>query len=155
MATSAVCSTWHLPEPAIGCRSRHTAGDHELCEALAVPSTECRVTTPQGDAGHPTGAEPHGIETPDLARDLQRAGDLPRLPAVSTCSGIARVSCLRSKSSSATATPPSRNARDRRAPQGDRWLPTPRQINDLLTTDFFLPFANKAAHKEMREKARC
>lgn len=33
-------------------------------------------------------------------------------------------------------------------------LPTPRQINDLLTTDFFLPFANKAAHQEMREKAR-
>ena len=28
------------------------------------------------------------------------------------------------------------------------------QINDLLTSDFFLPFANKAAHKEMREKAR-
>lgn len=33
-------------------------------------------------------------------------------------------------------------------------LPTPRQVNDLLTTDFFLPFANKAAHQEMREKAR-
>jgi len=33
-------------------------------------------------------------------------------------------------------------------------LPTPREINDLLSTDFFLPFANKAAHKEMREKAR-
>lgn len=33
-------------------------------------------------------------------------------------------------------------------------LPSPRVINDLLTSDFFLPFANKAAHKEMREKAR-
>jgi DNA helicase-2/ATP-dependent DNA helicase PcrA len=33
-------------------------------------------------------------------------------------------------------------------------LPTPRSINDLLTSDFFLPFANKAAHREMREKAR-
>lgn len=33
-------------------------------------------------------------------------------------------------------------------------VPTPREINDLLTSDFFLPFANKAAHKEMREKAR-
>jgi DNA helicase-2/ATP-dependent DNA helicase PcrA len=33
-------------------------------------------------------------------------------------------------------------------------LPTPRQINDFLATDFFLPFANKPAHKEMREKAR-
>ena len=33
-------------------------------------------------------------------------------------------------------------------------LPTPKAINDLLTSDFFLPFANKAAHKEMRENAR-
>lgn len=33
-------------------------------------------------------------------------------------------------------------------------LPTPRQINDLLTSDFYLPFASKPAHKEMREKAR-
>jgi DNA helicase-2/ATP-dependent DNA helicase PcrA len=33
-------------------------------------------------------------------------------------------------------------------------LPTPRAINDLLTSDFFLPFANKPAHREMREKAR-
>ena len=33
-------------------------------------------------------------------------------------------------------------------------LPTPREINDLLTSDFFLPFANKPAHKEMRENAR-
>jgi DNA helicase-2/ATP-dependent DNA helicase PcrA len=33
-------------------------------------------------------------------------------------------------------------------------LPTPRQINDLLTDDFYLPFANKPAHKQMRENAR-
>ncbi|KLN34192.1 ATP-dependent DNA helicase [Cellulosimicrobium funkei] len=33
-------------------------------------------------------------------------------------------------------------------------LPTPKQINDLLTGDFYLPFANKAGHKEMRERAR-
>lgn len=33
-------------------------------------------------------------------------------------------------------------------------LPTPREINDLLTSDFYLPFANKAAHKQMRENAR-
>lgn len=33
-------------------------------------------------------------------------------------------------------------------------LPSPRTINDMLTSDFFLPFANKAAHQEMREKAR-
>jgi len=33
-------------------------------------------------------------------------------------------------------------------------MPTQREINDLLTTDFFLPYANKPAHKEMRERAR-
>lgn len=33
-------------------------------------------------------------------------------------------------------------------------LPTPRQINDLLTYEFYLPFANKPAHKQMRENAR-
>ena len=33
-------------------------------------------------------------------------------------------------------------------------LPSPRQINDLLTDGFYLPFANKPAHKQMRENAR-
>ena len=33
-------------------------------------------------------------------------------------------------------------------------LPSPREINKLLETDFFLPFANKPAHREMREQAR-
>ena len=33
-------------------------------------------------------------------------------------------------------------------------LPTPRQIDELLTHGFYLPFANKPAHSQMREKAR-
>ena len=33
-------------------------------------------------------------------------------------------------------------------------LPTPRQIDELLTHEFYLPFANKPAHRQMREKAR-
>ncbi len=33
-------------------------------------------------------------------------------------------------------------------------VPTPRQINELLVTDFYLPYASKPAHKEMREKAK-
>ena len=48
----------------------------------------------------------------------------------------------------------SRDAGDRGARRATGKLPTPRAINDLLTADFFLPFANKAAHKEMRESAR-
>ena len=33
-------------------------------------------------------------------------------------------------------------------------LPSPREINALIESDFYLPFANKPAHKEMRERAR-
>lgn len=33
-------------------------------------------------------------------------------------------------------------------------LPTPGEIEEFLSTGFYLPFANKPAHKEMREKAR-
>ena len=33
-------------------------------------------------------------------------------------------------------------------------LPSPREINELIESDFYLPFANKPAHKEMRERAR-
>lgn len=33
-------------------------------------------------------------------------------------------------------------------------MPTPREINDILTSDFYLPYANKPAHKKMRERAR-
>ncbi|MGX1591386.1 ATP-dependent helicase [Glutamicibacter sp. NPDC055491] len=33
-------------------------------------------------------------------------------------------------------------------------VPTAKQINQLLESEFFLPYANKAGHKEMREKAR-
>ena len=33
-------------------------------------------------------------------------------------------------------------------------LPSPREINEMLNTEFYLPFANKAAHAEMRENAR-
>lgn len=33
-------------------------------------------------------------------------------------------------------------------------VPTAQQINQLLDSEFFLPYANKAGHKAMREKAR-
>ncbi|ORV47625.1 ATP-dependent DNA helicase [Mycolicibacter engbaekii] len=32
--------------------------------------------------------------------------------------------------------------------------PTEQQVNQLLNSEFFLPYANKASHKEMRDKAR-
>lgn len=33
-------------------------------------------------------------------------------------------------------------------------VPTAQQVDQLLSSEFFLPYANKAGHKEMREKAR-
>lgn len=33
-------------------------------------------------------------------------------------------------------------------------VPTAQQVDQLLDSEFFLPYANKAGHKEMREKAR-
>jgi DNA helicase-2/ATP-dependent DNA helicase PcrA len=102
----------------------------------------------------PTGAEPRGIEVPDLSitySELAAYIDCPRsyllrnelgfMPPAKAELGYGNAvhHVMRVIAATARAT-------------GD--LPTPRQINDLLTSDFFLPFANKAAHREMREKAR-
>jgi DNA helicase-2/ATP-dependent DNA helicase PcrA len=105
-------------------------------------------------AGLPTSAEPHGIETPDVAVTYSE------LEAYLTCP---RSYLLRNELG---FMPPAKSelgyghavhhvmrviAEHARAIGK---LPTPRAINDLLTSDFFLPFANKAAHRTMRENAR-
>lgn len=104
--------------------------------------------------GHPTAAVPSGIEAPDLTvtySELAVYNDCPQsyllrnelgfMPPIQVELGygnavhhVMRVIAEHTQQSGG--------------------LPSPREINDLLTTDFFLPFANKAAHKEMREKAR-
>jgi DNA helicase-2/ATP-dependent DNA helicase PcrA len=105
-------------------------------------------------AGLPTDAEPRGIETPDLAisySELEAYLACPQsyllrnemgfMPPVKSEIGYGNAvhHIMRVIAEYARAT-------------GE--LPKPRVINDLLASDFFLPFANKAAHKEMREKAR-
>jgi DNA helicase-2/ATP-dependent DNA helicase PcrA len=102
----------------------------------------------------PTGAEPRGIETPDVAitySELESYLDCPRsyllrnelgfMPPAKQELGYGNAvhHVMRVIAETARAT---------------GRLPTPRQINDLLTSDFFLPFANKVAHREMRENAR-
>lgn len=104
--------------------------------------------------GHPTAAVTKAIETPDLAvtySELESYENCPQsyllrnelgfMPPLQQEIGygnavhhIMRVLAEQTKSTGK--------------------LPTPRQINDLLTSDFYLPFASKPAHKEMREKAR-
>jgi DNA helicase II / ATP-dependent DNA helicase PcrA len=100
------------------------------------------------------GIEPHGIESPDLAityseleaylacpRSYLLRNELGFMPTAKTELGYGNAvhHVMRVIAEHARATGA---------------LPTPRAVNDLLTSDFFLPFANKAAHREMREKAR-
>ena len=107
-----------------------------------------------GRPGLPTGVDPRGIEVPDLTvtySELEAYLSCPRSYLLRNELGF---------------MPPARSeigygnavhhvmrviAEHVRATGA---LPKPKAINDLLTSDFFLPFANKAAHKEMREKAR-
>jgi DNA helicase II / ATP-dependent DNA helicase PcrA len=105
-------------------------------------------------AGLPTGAEPRGIEIPDVSvtySELEAYLSCPRsyllrnelgfMPPVKAELGygnaVHHVMRLIAEHARATGK-----------------VPNPRLINDLLTSDFFLPFANKPAHREMREKAR-
>lgn len=104
--------------------------------------------------GMPTGAEPRGIEVPDLAitySELESYVECPRsfllrrelgfMPTVKAELGYGNAvhHVMRVIAETAKATGK---------------LPTPKQVNDLLTSEFFLPFANKVAHREMRENAR-
>lgn len=104
--------------------------------------------------GLPTSAEPHGVEIPDVVvtySELEAYLSCPQSyllrnelgfmpPAKSELGyGNAVHHVMRVIAENARAT---------------GRIPSPKQINELLSSDFFLPFANKAAHKEMREKAR-
>lgn len=105
------------------------------------------------DGGRPTGAIPVGLETPDLtitysALDTYLAcpqsyllrNELGFLPPLQTEIGygnaVHHVMRLVAEHTQRSGRVPSRAT-----------------LDDLLAADFFLPFANKAAHKEMRAKA--
>ncbi|MFV8316267.1 ATP-dependent helicase [Mycobacterium sp. 23] len=129
---------------------------HERVTAQSVPPspyiTECVRFVESG--GLPTSVVTTGLEVPDLAvtyselaayaacpRSFLLRNELGFMPPLQTELGYGNaVHHLMRVIAEHT--------------QSTGKLPTPRQINDLLTTDFFLPFANKAAHQEMREKAR-
>lgn len=104
--------------------------------------------------GHPTAAMATSVETPDLAvtyselaayeacpQSYLLRNELGFMPPIQQEIGygnaVHHVMRVLAEQTQATGV-----------------LPSPRQINTLLTSDFFLPFANKPAHKEMREKAR-
>lgn len=102
----------------------------------------------------PTGALPKGIEAPDLAvtySELAAYASCPQsyllrnelgfMPAIQAELGYGNAvhHIMRMIAEQCQSTGK---------------MPTPRKINDLLSSDFFLPYANKPAHKEMRERAR-
>lgn len=105
-------------------------------------------------AGLPTNAEPRGIENPDLAitySELEAYIDCPRSYLLRNELGF--MPPARSELGYGNAVHHVMRVIAEHARATGK-LPTPKAINDLLTSDFYLPFANKAAHKEMREKAR-
>lgn len=105
-------------------------------------------------AGLPTDAEPRGIETPDLTvtySELESYLACPQSYLLRTEMGF--MPPVKSEIGYGNAVHHVMRVIAENARATGK-LPSPRQINDLLTSDFFLPFANKPAHKEMREKAR-
>ncbi|WP_229023114.1 ATP-dependent helicase [Actinomarinicola tropica] len=114
--------------------------------------TECAAFAASG--GYPTGVEPKGIDTPDLAVTYSELAAYLECPQsyllrnqlgfqapirgeVGYGNAVHHIMRMIAEQTKVTGT-----------------IPTPRQINDLLTFEFFLPFANKPAHKQMRENAR-
>lgn len=123
---------------------RSTKPSPYITEALALAAS----------GGLPTSAEPRGIETPDLTvsySELAAYEDCPQsyllrnelgfMPPVRSEIGYGNAvhHIMRVIAETARTT-------------GE--LPTPEGIDALLASDFFLPFANKAAHREMQDKAR-
>lgn len=106
------------------------------------------------DGGLPTSAEPRGIETADLAitySELASYRECPRsyllrnelgfMPPIQAELGYGNAvhHVMRMVAETIQAT--------------GKML-TPKQVNDILNSHFVLPFANRAAHKTMRENAR-
>ena len=104
--------------------------------------------------GLPTNAEPRGIETPDLAitySELASYMECPQsyllrnelgfMPPIQAELGygnaVHHVMRMIAEAIQATGK-----------------MITEKEVNDLIESDFMLPFANKAAHKTMRDNAR-
>ena len=106
------------------------------------------------NSAYPTAVEPRGIESPDLTitySELEAYRECPQSYLLRNELGFMPPAKAELGYGNAVHHVMRVIAEHARATGK---LPTPKSINDLLTSDFFLPFANKAAHREMREKAR-
>ncbi len=108
----------------------------------------------QPGGGHPTGVQATGLELHDLAvsySELAAYSDCPQSYLLRDQLGF--MPPIQAELGYGNAVHHVMRVIAEHTQDAGR-LPSPREVNDLLNTDFFLPFANKPAHKEMREKAR-
>jgi DNA helicase-2/ATP-dependent DNA helicase PcrA len=114
--------------------------------------TECATFELAG--GYPTGIEPRAIDSPDLAltySELASYMECPRSYLLRNHLGFQAP--IRGEVGYGNAVHHiMRMIAEQTKLSGV--LPSSQQIEDLLTFEFFLPFANKPAHKTMRENAR-
>lgn len=116
-----------------------------LTEAVAIATASGAL---------PTGALPKGIEAPDLAvtySELAAYASCPQSYLLRNELGF--MPTIQAELGYGNAVHHVMRMIAERC-QSSGKMPTPREINDLLTSDFYLPYANKPAHKEMRERAR-
>lgn len=116
-----------------------------LTEAVAIASASGKL---------PTGALPKGIEAPDLAvtySELAAYASCPQSYLLRNELGF--MPPIQAELGYGNAVHHVMRMIAEHCQSTGR-MPKPREINDLLTSDFYLPYANKPAHKEMRERAR-
>lgn len=112
------------------------------------------VSFASSGGGLPTGALPKGIESPDLAvtySELAAYASCPQSYLLRNELGF--MPTIQAELGYGNAVHHVMRMIAERCQTSGK-MPTPREINDLLTSDFYLPYANKPAHKEMRERAR-
>jgi ATP-dependent DNA helicase UvrD/PcrA len=114
---------------------------------------EC-LSCAAGHAGHPTTAAPKEYEAPDLAVTYSELAAYEQCPqAYLLRNQLGFMPPIQAELGYGNAVHHLMRVIAEHT-QATGCVPTPREIEDFLTTGFYLPFANKPAHKEMREKAR-
>ncbi|WP_249019491.1 ATP-dependent DNA helicase [Conexibacter sp. S30A1] len=114
---------------------------------------EC-IAHASADTGHPTGALPTSVSIPDLAVTYSQLAAYAECPqSYLLRNELGFIPPIKQELGYGNAIHHLMRVIAERTQAAGR-TPTDAEVDELLTTDFFLPFANKPAHKEMREKAQ-
>jgi DNA helicase-2/ATP-dependent DNA helicase PcrA len=115
--------------------------------------TEC-VSYTASHTGHPTTAAPKGGDAPDLAVTYSELAAYELCPqAYLLRNQLGFMPPIQAELGYGNAVHHLMRVIAEHTQAVGR-LPTSHEIDEFLTTGFYLPFANKPAHREMREKAR-